>query len=96
MHTAQAEKRSKAMIKESLEWYTEAIRKMCINHGFYTCGDCFEYEAMLRFVSRHPCNIENMTIVAKDIIKHSEYYGNIPDMIFNISNEAVTRFYDYD
>ena len=48
------------------------VRQMCINHNFYTCGDCQEYEAMFDKCATYNGTNEALASIAWDIIDHSD------------------------
>lgn len=84
-------------IREVREWSSNSVRAMCIKHEFYTRGDNEAYSKMLNYVNAHKePTLEDMANVACDIIAHSDYEGEMADMMFNLGNEAITTFYDVE
>lgn len=84
-------------IREIREWSSNSVRAMCIKHEFYARGDNEAYSKMLNYVNAHrEPTLEDMVNVASDIIAHSDYEGEIADMMFNLGNEAITAFYDVE
>ena len=83
-------------------WNADRVRRMCIEHNFYTMGDCEAYDKMLNMVDG--CHermsrdlIENVAI---DIANHTErqyfsqdadedYKLNIENIIYLLLNEAI-------
>ena len=39
-------------MKELRKLSMEKIRRMCIDNGFYTDGDCYEYDKMLTYAKK--------------------------------------------
>ena len=84
-------------IREIREWSSNSVRAMCIKHELYTRGDNEAYSKMLNYVNAHKePTLEDMANVASDIIAHSDYEGEMADMMFNLGNEAITAFYDVE
>ena len=90
------------IIIKNRRWLPDDVRQFCLKHGYYTRGDCCDYEAMLRFISETTPNEENMYRVALNILNHSGYeieFGTAdPDIIhvmFELEKEVVDVFYDY-
>ena len=88
-------------IKTSRAWDSDDVRRMCIKHDFYTCGDNEEYSAMLRYVDEHEPTTENLYIIAVDIYEHSALddfgqYGDsvISSIMFDLEREAVRTFHE--
>lgn len=85
------------VIKETRNWNSNSVRAMCIKHELYTRGDNEAYSKMLNYVDAHKePTLEDMVNVAGDIIAHSDYEGEIADMMFNLGNEAIISFYDVE
>lgn len=80
-------------IKESRFWHSGLVREFCINNGFYTCGDNDEYSDMLCYVEGHNPTPENLYIVAKDILEHSDDDANgnfvISDIMMLLDKKTV-------
>lgn len=53
-------------------WSADTVRTMCINHSYYTCGDCEAYEAMLNKVTASEPTPRAVYLVARDIATHSD------------------------
>lgn len=82
-------------IDRSPRWSDSALRRFCIEHDFYTCGDNRMYGNMLRFVEENEPTDQNVRMVAIDIIAHSEKYdiyedGDIDFIADRIWTEVVT------
>lgn len=53
-------------------WSADTVRTMCINHSYYTCGDCEAYERMLNKVTASEPTPSAVYLVARDIAIHSD------------------------
>ena len=45
----------------STDWYH--IRNMCINHNFYTCGDCREYQRLCDYVNTCETGMDSKDLI---------------------------------
>lgn len=83
-------------------WNADRVRRMCIEHNFYTMGDCKAYDEMLNMVDGCRENMSGDLIenVAIDIANHTErqyfsqdadedYKLNIENIIYLLLNEAI-------
>lgn len=83
-------------------WNADRVRRMCIEHNFYTMGDCKAYDEMLNMVDGCRENMSRDLIenVAIDIANHTErqyfsqdadedYKLNIENIIYLLLNEAI-------
>lgn len=82
-------------MKEIVMMSTEDVRKKCIENNWYTRGDIESYDKLLTFIS----NIEYVTIntikfVARDIKAHSNTDYSVESIMFIISNQCCSRFYE--
>ena len=76
------------------------VRQHCIEHDYYTCGDCEEYSAMLDKCADYeaiPATDEEILDIARDIWNHSdmdEYLasgGDWESFVWGIFNKC-TRY----
>ncbi len=79
-------------------WSPYAIRNMCREFRYYTCGDNVEFGRMLSFVSSVKPTDANMITVANDIFDHSDveglmqiYHCSEDDVFVGIMNEIDKR-----
>ena len=87
------------MINVKRVWNALSVQKMCIENGFYTCGDNEEYNDLFDFIAHNEPAPENIWIAAEDIVKHSDLdsYGqgrieNVETVMFLIE-KTVNTFY---
>lgn len=74
------------------------LRGLCIEHDWYTCGTCEEYDGL--FARLHDANgcPENMTTeklaeIAADIMEHSEItYYTITSIMFELARVCYSYF----
>lgn len=90
-------------IKETRQWQWLDVRKMCIQHDFYTCGNNQNFDWLYRFISTHKPTTTNIYKAAKDIVKHSDLrsYGqsekeNIESVMFALMNDCTCVFYEIE
>lgn len=81
---------------EHAEWTAEEIRNFCLEEGYYTEGKVREYEEMLLFVDMNDPTPENISVVAKNILAHSdqEHQRSIEYLMRDISVDLVNRYYE--
>lgn len=84
-------------------WTSEDVRNFCIEHGYYTKGNCAQYDAMLDMVRAEKSPSDDTVIaIAEDIVNHSNYeelceiYGCdynalVDNTVFGLFNEAITH-----
>ena len=53
-------------------WNRNSVRETCIKFGWYTCGDCTDYNKMMGFVETHKPTDRNIDRVVEDIFNHSD------------------------
>lgn len=82
----------KYVVKESF-WTSESVRELCIHHHLYNCGDCEEYDQILRFVEDNCPTEESIYHVASDIKSHSDTEYEIPGIMTLLINESVKQYY---
>ena len=90
-------------IEARKEWSMRKVRQMCVNHRYYTCGDCEDYDRMLMFVINNEPTTENIYKVAKDIVEHSDMdkydcdkLELIEAVMFDIDRECATTHYEIE
>lgn len=80
-------------IYEDKIWSGLDVQKVCIRHELYTLGDNEAFRAMLTTVDHKKPTTKNIYLVAKDIKEHSRN-NTIENIMYILSKEAVSRFYD--
>jgi hypothetical protein len=76
----------------------EKVRRLCIKHDWYTCGDNEEYAAMFAKLHDDMGCPENMTTeklaeIAADIMEHSEISEyTITSVMFELARACTTYF----
>lgn len=76
----------------------EKLRRLCIKHDWYTCGDNDEYAAMFAKLHDDMGCPENMTTeklaeIAADIMEHSEISEyTIASVMFELARACTTYF----
>ena len=83
-------------IREENTWHAADVRAFCIDHNYYTCGDCDAYANMLDMVSNLPVTPENLYKVAFDILVHSGRDNTVENIMFQIRREVVLTFYEIE
>ena len=91
----------KPNIKEVRRLSASAVRQLCINHRWYTCGTTDEYAAMfdkLYDESGFEVDItaEKLFDIATDIYKHSKIEDYTVDAIMNVLAKACCYYYEFD
>lgn len=84
-------------------WEWSAIRSMCIENHYYTCGDNEDYNKLYEFIKNHKPTSINIYWVAEDIARHSDLSRyrqtekeNIESIMYAIANDCVTTFYEIE
>ena len=89
-------------------WDCDRMRNFCIRYGYYSSGDCEDYESMLEFVMKEEPTQENMFYVAYDIVTHTSTLledtdftlaDHVAGLMFGIENEVVETVFhvqDFD
>ena len=84
---------------------TGTLRQFCIDHEFYTAGDCAAYSNLFDMVRQFDGSAGALSMIALDIVKHSDpsillnYTESgirdemILDMMNMIAEHCVTRWY---
>lgn len=80
-------------IRVDRDWSADSVRAACVKHGWYTRGNCREYDDMLNVVKVSRPNKEVLFLVAMDIVNHSKVGETISNVMFLLEKEAVTTFY---
>ena len=74
-------------------WNADRVRRMCIEHNFYTMGDCKAYDKMLNMVDGCHEKMSKKLIekVAIDIANHTErqYFSQNPDKDYKLNIENI-------
>lgn len=90
----------KKVITERRVISPEGVRRMCIGHEFYTCGDNAAYGAMLEKVGRNSDDMTNEVLyeIAEDIMEHTDPARidgmDVASMMFLIDNEVCHHCFD--
>lgn len=70
------------------------LRQMCIDHKYYSCGDCKAYDSMLtRYKDDKDVSAEEIYDLAKDIKEHSDTEATVDTIAFNILKEATYNLF---
>lgn len=76
----------------------DAIRNMCIENGFYTCGNSEQYAAMFQFAKDYKAPTHfNVYHIANDIATHSTVGASkeiIENIMFLIARDCIVRHYE--
>ena len=96
-------------MKVTRKCFADKVRQMCINHNYYTQGDCLAYDRLLQFVDKDldANNEVQMTEVAQNIYNHSninkmmeEYNCTEEDILvgilFNLYNDCTMTFVTWE
>lgn len=79
-------------MKLNLFLSSEDVRSYCIQHGFYTVGDCVAYNRLLHYVDRcfdsDGLTFEDLRAIAYDIVVHSFSQNDC----FDLSDSDFLRF----
>ena len=82
-------------IAASRHWSAASVRQVCIDNDLYTCGDNDDYEAMLDFVNHAYPDVENLYLVAKNILDHSRSGDQtITNIMFVLENDVVKTTFE--
>lgn len=85
-------------IKLTKGWNSDAVREMCMKHGFFTKGTVEEYHKMLNYVDNHSENPEDTQIyaVADNILAHTDenLEMTVENIMFLLANHAI--WYSYE
>lgn len=84
-------------IKEVRYWSFVLVKSFCRRNAFYTCGDVSDFDEMISFVKEHEPTTENLFIVARNIMEHSDaetnaYYA-VSDIMVLLDRETVCLDY---
>lgn len=83
-------------ITRTPHWNIESVRNVCIANDLYTCGDCEEYDEMLKSVSDNPNPTDyDIYMIAQNIAEHSEYQ-TATNVMFLLANGAVRYSFEFD
>ena len=63
------------MFKFVRRWDSDSVREVCIKFGWYTRGNCADYNKMLDFVDSHKPTDRNICKVVDNIFRHSDPEG---------------------
>ena len=101
-HPEREKERGIKMFFTEPTWNADRVRRMCVEHNFYTLGDCKAYDEMLNMVDgcRERMSRDLIENVAIDIANHTErqyfsqdadedYKLNIENIIYLLLNEAI-------
>ena len=76
-------------------WFTWDVRKVCVDHELYTCGNNEDYERVFNMVRELDPTVENLYVVAKDISEHSRD-ASITSIMYMLEKEAVHTTFDIE
>jgi len=81
-------------IVEQAKWDWRMVRHVCVHNNLYTCGSNDDYMEMLDEVRLElDTSPESIYYVAFDILEHSETDMTVEDIMFELSREAIVRYY---
>ena len=71
------------------------VRKQCIEHNWYTNGDCEAYDNMLTFVNDiEYASTDDLETIATDIKQHSDTNYEITSIMFVLANNCCVTFFE--
>ena len=88
--------------KETRSLSMSKLRQICIDHGWYTCGDNEEYDHLLNMVydSDLGCSVnittEKLVEIAEDIIDHSEIEDYSIETVLYILAKGCYHYFDLE
>ena len=85
----------KVLITERVRWSVEELRKACMDNDLYGMGTVRDYEEMMNFVMHSEPTAENIYLVARDILDHSEFSAawTLEELMQMIYRRTVTKIY---
>ena len=98
MRETTIEHKGPVKIIEMQSWDWEDVRKMCIDHDYYTRGTCADYEGLMGLVEGLEPTTYNILRVAQNIANHSVNNDGEadPEMImFYLANDVVMRAFEF-
>lgn len=84
-------------LTEVQRWEWEDVRRLCIDHDYYTRGTSADYEDLMHPVNGLKPTPVNMMRIAQNIANHSVNVGGEADMeliLFYIANDVVMRDFE--
>lgn len=85
--------------KEIRRISAQALRELCIEEDWYTCGDNEDYGHLLLDLAGHKANIttDDIVEIATDIIEHSELdIDDFEEVAYKVANIAVVTIVPAD
>ena len=71
------------------------VRKQCIEHNWYTNGDCEAYDNMLTFVnSLEYASTDDLETIATDIKEHSDTDYEIASIMYFLANKCCVTLFE--
>lgn len=80
-------------IVEQAKWDWRRVRYVCVHNNLYTRGSNDDYMDMLDELNELDVTPECIYYVAFDILEHSETDMTVEDIMFELSREAIIRYY---
>lgn len=77
----------------------ERVRRACIDHGWFSCGDTNDYDSLFEYVygiSYEDRNIDTgrLAFIANKIKKHSDTEYDIRGIMFVLNAECCTTYFE--
>lgn len=80
-------------MKETRKISMDNVRKACISHNWFTCGDCEEYDYMLSYVNNlETATTDELETIATNIKEHSDTDYEVRNIMFVLANECCITF----
>lgn len=74
--------------------FSDDLRTLCINKGWYTRGNAVEYAHLLNELAHEKENIttDDIAEIAEDILNHSDTDQELTSIMFDVARITVTYF----
>ncbi len=84
-------------IRALRKWCSGSVRQRCIDNSFYTKGSNEAYTNMLANVTLWQPTYDNLYLIAKDIMEHSDQDGlTVESVMFSLERCCVLTFFSVD
>lgn len=71
---------------------SDALRNLCIEKNWYTCGNNEEYGKLLESANKSNISADDIWVMATDIKKHSDTEHEIDSICFEIARKCISHF----
>lgn len=80
--------------KEIRKLSATALRGLCIEENWYTCGTCKEYDNLLSMTEKENITTDDIVEIATDIMEHSKICSDMTftDIMWLIAERCNTYF----